>query len=527
MKQPTQPNQPIHQTQPIQRNQKIYPNPSSPSNQRIACIAIPALPLQLVLRERPEWRSEPVVIVEDDRPLAEIIWTNRAALDLRVQRGMRFGQAQALASRLRAAVVPAADIATVVNELLVWLLRFSPNVEPAQLWPGVFWVDASGLELLYATLRRWAEQVRAAVAAQGFVASVVVGFQRFSVFAIARTRTDTLVLTDAAEEARLARNVPLAQLDISPKLRDQMAVLGVHTLGDFLALRASDLRLRYGEEAEHLHAQASGVTWEPLKPEHPAEAVHREVQIEPADDDLARLLFTLKSMLHEIVNELVARSEAMVALRLVLSLDHASAIQERIEAAAPTLDVVQLLDLVRLRLSAKALAAPVTQINAEAEALRVHPEQLLLLRGTQKRDLAAARRAMAQVKAAFGHNSVVRAKLLARHLPESSFRWEPIHEVNAPAPAPAVAGVGSSLPLVRRLYAEPVALPPMPTHEPEGWLGVHGSVQQMHGPYRISGGWWLGRIERDYFYAETTTGEILWLYYDRPRRRWFLHGIVD
>jgi len=34
-------------------------------------------------------------------------------------------------------------------------------------------------------------------------------------------------------------------------------------------------------------------------------------------------------------------------------------------------------------------------------------------------------------------------------------------------------------------------------------------------------------VERDYYYAETQHGEILWLFYDRPRRRWFLHGEVD
>lgn len=50
---------------------------------------------------------------------------------------------------------------------------------------------------------------------------------------------------------------------------------------------------------------------------------------------------------------------------------------------------------------------------------------------------------------------------------------------------------------------------------------------RMHGPFRISGGWWVKTVERDYYYVETQRGDVLWVFYDRPRRRWFLHGFVD
>ena len=82
-------------------------------------------------------------------------------------------------------------------------------------------------------------------------------------------------------------------------------------------------------------------------------------------------------------------------------------------------------------------------------------------------------------------------------------------------------------PLVRRVYAQPLPLPPRPSHEPEAWLGSGGAVVAMYGPYRIAGGWWLRRRERDYHFIELQNGELLWIFYDRPARRWFLHGVVD
>jgi protein ImuB len=38
---------------------------------------------------------------------------------------------------------------------------------------------------------------------------------------------------------------------------------------------------------------------------------------------------------------------------------------------------------------------------------------------------------------------------------------------------------------------------------------------------------WRHETERDYYFAETRRGDLLWVYYDRRRRRWFLQGRVE
>jgi protein ImuB len=47
------------------------------------------------------------------------------------------------------------------------------------------------------------------------------------------------------------------------------------------------------------------------------------------------------------------------------------------------------------------------------------------------------------------------------------------------------------------------------------------------GPDVLSGGWWRRTIHRDYYFMETVRGDLLWLFYDRRRRQWFLHGRVE
>jgi protein ImuB len=501
-------------------------NPTATRPARVACVDVPALSLQLVLREHPEWVEDPVVVVEDDRPQAGILWANRPARAVKITRGLSFSQARALSSKLHAAILDEPAIEAAIDEIFELLVDFTPHVEPVLLQPGLFWLDPSGLEGLFGSLLRWAEQIHARLADAHLVSAVVVGFRRAGAFALARTTTGALVLEDLTQEQARSERVPLSRLGVSPALVREMELLGVRTVGELLSLPAGELRKRYGAEVARLHDFLAGRSWTPLLPRTPGEPLTLELEVDPPDDDHTRLLFGLKGALHRVVERLAAEQHAITGIELELMLERLGTHREQLETAAPTLDVVQIVDLLRLRLSNVALPARVEQIRATLQHLRVHPRQLEMARGERRRDLEAAARALARIRASFGPRAVVRAQLHEAHLPEGRFRYEPASEVQLPR-ASRMRAPSKELPLVRRVFSAPRPLPPMPSHEPESWLGRHGATLAMYGPDRIAGGWWARMRERDYYYVETRTGEILWIYYDRPARRFRLHGIVS
>lgn len=498
---------------------------------------VPALPLQLVLRAHPEWQDDPVVVVEDDRPLSPILWSNRAARAHRIVPGLRFGQARALSARLHAEVVKESLLEAAVDELLALLLPCSPRIEPMLVQSGLFFIDPEGLTGLFGDHERWARMVHARLTAERFVAAVVVGFARGPLWALASTRSGALVTKDAVEEQRLCGRVPLDRLGLPPALVSELSLLGVERVGSLLALPAAQLRTRYGAEAARVHEFLSGKTWSPLLPRVPEPPLVLELEVEPPDDDLARLSFGFKAVLQRAIARLRAEQHAITALSLTLSLERGGQRSERVEAAAPTLDAVQLVELIRLRLSStgssSALGGKVAYVRLELEHVRVHARQIsfseegMRAPGTvvRSRDLEAAGRAIARLRASFGAEAVTRARLREAHLPEASFRFEPVTELTPPRAMSAP----TDPPLVRRLYCKPVPLDSPPSHEPERWLGTHGAVRAMYGPYRVAGGWWSprGARERDYCFVETQTGELLWLYYDRARRRWLMQGAVE
>ncbi len=494
--------------------------------ERLACVNVPALPLQIVLQDHPDWRSHPVVVVAEDRPQSPILWVNGRARKSGVTPGLSYASALALLPELRAAPIISSQVMCTVEALAARLRAFSPEVEASSDEPGVFWANVSGLNRLYASLDGWAGAVRTDLAGAGFIAVVVVGFTRFGTYAAARAARSTRVFADSSEEGEAAGRVPLARLAIPPKTLDALRQLGVRTVSALLRLPAMGLLERFGPELHRLHRTAAGDFWTPLQPQVPPDPIRRSVLLDDPEVDASGLLFLIKRLLHPLLAALAARGQALAGLDVRLRPDRQDWRTERIRPAAPTLEAVQILDLVRLRLESVGLSAGVIELELEASGQPAMAEQIQLFAEHQRRELEAGNRALARLRAELGDDAVVRAVLRKGHLPEARFGWEPMERLQIPQPRPVEVRA-----LVRRVFTRPVALPPAPrpSHD-DGWLisgVVRGSVSDQTGPYIVSGGWWVREVRRDYYFVETRRGELLWVYYDRRRRGWFQHGRVE
>jgi protein ImuB len=115
----------------------------------------------------------------------------------------------------------------------------------------------------------------------------------------------------------------------------------------------------------------------------------------------------------------------------------------------------------------------------------------------------------------------------AGHLPEAGFSGSPWTKL--PLASPHAEGRRR---VVRRLLARPVRLPPVPRHlRNDGWIPLDpaaGAVVRLDGPYVVSGGWWHAEQHREYHFAHTRRGDVLWVYYDRvPAGAGFCRGTVE
>lgn len=494
---------------------------------RTACIDLPAFPLQLLLRQQLDWKTHPVAVVDADKPQGILLWVNEKARASRILPGMRYAAALSLARDLRAAEVSSKTIQDETAAMSRRLRLFTPHVEPASGdEPGVFWLDATGLERIHGSLSNWAALLRSDLKRQGFISGLAVGFSRFGTYAVSRSKRSAIVFRTLAEERAAARRVPLDRLNLETKTRDALHKLGIDDVGRFVDLPAAGIERRYGPQAYRLHRLASGELRLPLQPEKPLPPPMKRLLLDHAERDVPRLMAAIERLIDPLLGMLRERNQLLTEIRVGFRFERMGDHLETIRPAAPTLDVKQLIDLIRLRLQAiRKLPDGVDELVLAASGTAVAPGQLRLLGKRPKRDLAAANRALARVRAELGDGAVLRARLREGHLPEASFSWEPLKQLTRSAPRRDERGA-----LVRRIYARPILLPSRPRQEPDGWMlrGLdQGPVVRTLGPYIVAGGWWQRAVHREYHFAETQKGQLFWIFYDRGRRRWFLQGRVE
>jgi protein ImuB len=507
---------------------------------RVACLDLPAFPLQLVWRQQPDWRAHPVVVIERDRPHGEVLWACEHARASGIQIGQRYSHALALCPGLRARVVPTEQIAEATDELRTLLKQFSPGVEPGE--PGTFWLDGEGLDRMFPDTdgprgRAWGQAIARALAELGYRGAIVVGFSRFATYALARTTRSVTVSVSDAEERAAASAVPLARLDLDPKLRDALARLGITRVGALVRLPAGGILERFGRDAHRLYQLAVGEGWDPLVPVAPPEAPDERVLLDDDEDSVESLVFVSKAPIDRLLARLAARGRALTALHLELSLKHAvgqvSLRADCIKPAAPTLDSRVVLRLVHLRLTGMPPVAPVNAVRVWAEDVAATREQLTLfarlLDHRPRRDLRAADEAIARLRAELGDRAVVRAELRDSHIPEASFGWQQLLHLTPAAPRPGARTLEP--PLIRRVFAGPQQVASRtPSTRDDGWLlsGLeHGAVLRIQGPYLLTGGWWAEPLHREYHFAELKHGDTMWVYFDRNQRHWFWQGGVE
>jgi len=490
---------------------------------RMACVDIRQLPLQVLLRNKPEWKDLPVAVVDRDTPTGTIFYVNKRGRERRILPGLRYGAGLSLCRDLRGGVVSSLDVGEAIALITQRLWQFSPHVEPAPNEPGIFWLNASGLRHVFASLNIWADAIRYALRDAGFHAVVAVGFTRFGSYAAACSKRENVVFGNADEEYESLRATPIVCLNVDPAARDMLFKLGIERLGKFIDLPRAEIRKRFDPALETLHEMACGAQWRPLLPRAFTETVERTTTLDYPENNAERLLFILAQMLTSILAALSQRHEALKTLHLRFALGNRGEVVSEISPATPTLDSRSILMLLRLRLEQMTLTAGVEELVIRATSERASHHQLELFKETGGHNLRLANDAIAKLRALLNENAIVCGRLHDGHLPEAQYRWEPVRQLHAPQPTP-----GKTHGIVKRIFSPAMTLPPQSRHEPDGWLiaGLaDGPVDENRGPFVISGGWWVqDETARTYYHVCTRSGRRLWIYQDHKRSRWFIHA---
>ncbi|MEP6764873.1 MAG: hypothetical protein ABJB66_11205 [Gemmatimonadaceae bacterium] len=358
---------------------------------------------------------------------------------LGVRAGMSVPEARVYCANLDVREWDDRAITDAVMAMTGQLLQGSPQVTSAPGAPGTWWVGASGFdnvggeyalgEQLLRIARAWHPDSRVAIADSCVAA-------RAATWAPLRakknTLEDALTIVPVGECAKYLAPAPLGLLPMTEEAREALQALGLRTIGSLAELNAGDVERRWGADGISAWRLAHGD--DPRRPGLVRTEIARvaSAELASATDNMAPLLFLIRSALNRLVQQLLHDGRAAASVAITLSLDARPqhTITREIRPARPLARVAPLFDQCRALLEKWTLEAPVFAVTVTIPAtapLTADQGDLLV---PSWRDAAATVDAVfVRLRAALdsdGKNDVVvHPKFGNAHRPELAGQWEP------------------------------------------------------------------------------------------------------
>ena len=495
---------------------------------RIACVFVPQLALQAVLRRTPEARGGPVAVLEaaakEKRP--RVTHCSSEARREGVRAGMTGAQAAAVCSGLHLLTVTAADREAASAALADVGYAFAPRIERADAGDGIFFETEDLARLYPAGEPAIAQAVQAAAARVGLGVRVAIAGSK-GVARLATRARELAVVPSAAGPARAA----LASIPVELLVEDGVAAAfrrwGLRTAGDVAALPVDAVGLRLGPAGMRACRLARGLDDEPFVPRLPEDALEEAIELDYPVAELEPLSFLLRGLVDRALARLRGRSLACAGLTLRLALDPRGVDVRTVPIAAPTGDAATLLQLARLDLARRPPASPIVGVRLLALPARVRATQLDILRpaGPAPDRLAAT---IARLAALVGPDNVGAPAV------EESWREEAIGVTAFEAVGPANGGVDpgeARLTIRRRRPPEEIEML-LNRQGPAAFRGRETTARVLvaAGPYRLSGEWWReaeNSFQREYWDVHASDGAVYRVHQDQRDGRWYLDGYYD
>jgi protein ImuB len=556
---------------------------ASVTSLRIACILVADFPLAAVVRQSPELRDQPLVLIEsagrrDPVGVAnmECRFVSAHARAMGVRTGMTVARARAAASGLAVANRSPAAEASAAEALVDVAISLSPLVEAGT--DGEVYLDLGGLGRLHQRLRAnpyregiggsaettagesspeqtdadtaLAQEAFGRVARLGMKAAIGIASSKEVALLAARCGGVRAIAPGREEEFLNWLPLDLLKLDGAggggggAELEQTLARWGIRRLGELARLDIRAVGSRLGSRAVELMRIARGECHMPLMARRATENFAEAVELEWGVDNLEAMSFVMRAMLERVVERLKLRGLAAGEIALALELDGHRRDTRRVALPAPTNEARTLLALILLNLEAAPPAAAVEaiRITVEARAPRAAQADMFAPPCPTPERLHVT---LARLAALCGPGRV--GTLMARnsHLPDAV-------ELGPFAPRPAVAAPADRDAMKSHAgtaVAQLAVRAIRPPHQVEvrcarggqpefvRGAGFGGRVVSCAGPWRIAAAAFHAGSDdnhqnapgaaRDYYDAALEDGGVYRLLCDLRSGEWYVDGIYD
>jgi protein ImuB len=472
------------------------------------CLHFPDFSLQLRLRASAQPIREPLIVVSGNPP--QVVSCNALARRHGITPGMTVSAAIALAPDLIECLrAPAAEIQA-LESAAAWAGQFTSLVSVAP--PDALLLEIEGSLSLFGGLRMMLQHLSRELGELGYTAAIASAPTPTAARLLARAGISATVIDDSALETALA-GLPLSLLDQPEETVRMLALMGVHTVGECLALPRDGLARRFGQTLLDELDRALDRLPDPRASWAAPSRYKAQLALPAPVQETEPLLFAANRLIQELTGFLRMRQTGITRLKLVLHHAGHRPTVVTLGLSVPSRDPHRILRLLRERLSVVSLPERVEAIGLESAETRPLGSRNLSLFPEDRLPEEERWLIIEHLRARLGAEAVYSITSHPDHRPELAWR--------CCEPGTATAS-GERMPRPLWLLEPPQRL------SSAGDTPVMGSPLTLAaGPERIESGWWDdGEVKRDYFVARDAEGKKLWIFRDRSEARsWFLHGV--
>ena len=319
-------------------------------------------------------------------------------------------------------VVVAREAASLHTQLLATLHTALPRI--GVLDPGIFACDLAGTEELLGAPSRVARRVLTRCARLGTRASAGIAPTPFVARVVAE-RTPPGEVRAVEDGRTYLAPLSLDVLPIDVKVRDELRLLGLRTVGEFAELPRGAVFDRFGSAVARAHALARGEYGDVIRACVPPRRIRARRAWDDAIGSHEQLVFALRIVVDEIARALAR--DGLAALRLVLRLDREDGGPLRIDRTVlpPTRESAALLRSLRWALEERAdlgLVIGCTLEVPEVEPARGRQVGLFAPDGARREEAIATARFLRE-KLGAGVVLQTRVRDPEARLPERASEW--------------------------------------------------------------------------------------------------------
>ena len=499
---------------------------------------------------------------------------------------MTLAEARALCPGLLCLEHQPAPDARALDALGRWMTRFTPDVatgwpdltpeprsskskSPPPSPPALLLLNLTGCERLFGGIAPLARRIAAALDHFDLRASIAIAPTPGAAWALAsclgtgsgnkaiigkwepasrkapQTSSSSLAtssppIVEAHDLLAALADLPIAALRLDAQIVHDLHHLGLHAIGQVLALPREALPARFGPTLSLRLDQLIGQRPEPLISLAYDPPIQAAMRFDGPVESLETLWEVLRELLNCILLDLQRRGRGARRLELLCTpdrLSHQNPVSRVIHLSRPTRDVASIFNLLRCATENLDCGEGFVRIQLKApEHERITDEQIDLLSGKRHAGALEFDRLLDRLGVRLGQQAVVTPVLTESRLPERAWRALLPHETSPPGFIPATEDRPLHLfprPLELKVIAEPCEhWEARPTQFAHGG-SVHRLVHVL-GPERIAGEWWRGHYKtRDYYDVDDDAGRRFWIFRvvstlaEKTTTRWFLHGLFQ